>query len=680
MIFRKIKLKNFRQYKNEVTIDFAVPDNNNSQNITLVMADNGVGKTTLLQSIRYCFFGSSANYLNLPEPDNLLNNSLQKDLKEVEEAQMFVEVEFYHEGNTFIARREEVFQKLNGKINSFKEERFILRISDEIAGYRDIDTSKALDKMHSILPPGLSYIFMFDGERMERNITDRAFKSDLKESILGILDIKKYDELIDLLGTKGKSSTVIGKLYGRRQGATDQDNKIINENKQLEIAKQNLISKISEIDDQISVQKKIIDSSRVMQSKIEEIKKLNDRLKNLEKDYDEKKERIDELSEDYISKSLSVYINKILNSVYTSYNDFANKDFESKVRYRNLHIDTIEDILSSGICLCGEEISVNHLKRHKIESLKSSALPFETAHNLSEIQQMFNRAKEFNDMFVKQSDMHNKISGEKYELEQINGEIKNLEINIKRLETEHNINYSSEIDKASDKMMDLRESRGEQKRVLDSVEDKLRKQDRKLLEINQNNIQNKKIMRVIEVLEKVIEITEKTRDEKNKQACETLGKHFQETLSKVMQGKYRTEIDEFYNIKIFDINENDVTSVLSTGQNVVVSISLISALIETAKELSNDIDKDSKYGIIMDAALSNLDSTHINRLSKHSLNNMEQLIFLSFKKQLKNELIASIGDNVGKAYELYLNEEGSVDYNEIELVNLSTYINESGEL
>lgn len=276
--------------------------------------------------------------------------------------------------------------------------------------------------------------------------------------------------------------------------------------------------------------------------------------------------------------------------------------------------------------------------------------------------------------------MHNKISGEKYELEQINGEIKNLEINIKRLETEHNINYSSEIDKASDKMMDLRESRGEQKRVLDSVEDKLRKQDRKLLEINQNNIQNKKIMRVIEVLEKVIEITEKTRDEKNKQACETLGKHFQETLSKVMQGKYRTEIDEFYNIKIFDINENDVTSVLSTGQNVVVSISLISALIETAKELSNDIDKDSKYGIIMDAALSNLDSTHINRLSKHSLNNMEQLIFLSFKKQLKNELIASIGDNVGKAYELYLNEEGSVDYNEIELVNLSTYINESGEL
>ena len=50
MIFKSIRLKNFRQYKKEITIEFAIPQGN-SNNITMIIAANGVGKTTLLQAI-----------------------------------------------------------------------------------------------------------------------------------------------------------------------------------------------------------------------------------------------------------------------------------------------------------------------------------------------------------------------------------------------------------------------------------------------------------------------------------------------------------------------------------------------------------------------------------------------------------------------------------------------------
>ena len=40
-------------------------------------------------------------------------------------------------------------------------------------------------------------------------------------------------------------------------------------------------------------------------------------------------------------------------------------------------------------------------------------------------------------------------------------------------------------------------------------------------------------------------------------------------------------------------------------------LSFINALIHTAKELSATINKNEKYGVVMDAAMSNLDEMHI---------------------------------------------------------------------
>lgn len=54
MLLRKIKLKNFRQYYAEVVINFAT---DGFKNVTVIHAENGVGKTALLNAIKWCFYG-----------------------------------------------------------------------------------------------------------------------------------------------------------------------------------------------------------------------------------------------------------------------------------------------------------------------------------------------------------------------------------------------------------------------------------------------------------------------------------------------------------------------------------------------------------------------------------------------------------------------------------------------
>ena len=214
MIFKSIRLKISVNIK-DITIEFAIPQGN-SNNITLIIAANGVGKTTLLQAIRYCFYGSSSNYLNLPKANELVNNTLEYDLKELDKDVMFVEVSFIHEGIKYLARREKRFIKLRGHLKDEGKEIFLLSRLTENDGWKYFKESEAIQKIRSILPEGLSQVFMFDGERMERKISESKFSEELKESILGILDIKKYDKLIEILGHEGKASSVIGMLNSRK--------------------------------------------------------------------------------------------------------------------------------------------------------------------------------------------------------------------------------------------------------------------------------------------------------------------------------------------------------------------------------------------------------------------------------------------------------------------------------
>lgn len=56
MLLQSIKLENFRQFRNE-SIDFA--DGSDGKNVTIIIGENGTGKTTFAQAFFWCLYGET---------------------------------------------------------------------------------------------------------------------------------------------------------------------------------------------------------------------------------------------------------------------------------------------------------------------------------------------------------------------------------------------------------------------------------------------------------------------------------------------------------------------------------------------------------------------------------------------------------------------------------------------
>ena len=77
MLLKSIELENFRQFVNE-KIDFSTDPN---QNVTLIIGDNGTGKTTFEQAFFWCFYGetsfSDKNLLNKTVSEGMTPNQIK---------------------------------------------------------------------------------------------------------------------------------------------------------------------------------------------------------------------------------------------------------------------------------------------------------------------------------------------------------------------------------------------------------------------------------------------------------------------------------------------------------------------------------------------------------------------------------------------------------------------------
>ena len=56
MLLKSLKMKDFRQFNGEQKIEFSA---DKDQNVTIIMGENGAGKTTFAQAFRWCFYGNT---------------------------------------------------------------------------------------------------------------------------------------------------------------------------------------------------------------------------------------------------------------------------------------------------------------------------------------------------------------------------------------------------------------------------------------------------------------------------------------------------------------------------------------------------------------------------------------------------------------------------------------------
>ncbi len=180
MLLKTIKLKDFRCYLGEVELEFSTDP---QRNITVIHGENGVGKTAMLNAIRWTFFDSLTK--GFKSPEMLVNKEAVKEGRE----KCVVDIEFQEEGREFLIRR--TYQK------SVKRSRLQLWEILENGTFSP-EKKHAESFVNSIIPSEMAEYFFFQGEGSSA-IDDKNKSGILGPAIKNILGFRVAESLTKTL-------------------------------------------------------------------------------------------------------------------------------------------------------------------------------------------------------------------------------------------------------------------------------------------------------------------------------------------------------------------------------------------------------------------------------------------------------------------------------------------------
>lgn len=195
MILQKLTLENFRQFRGEQTCEFAT-GGPGGKNITVVLGENGRGKTGLYRALMFCLYGE--NVLVQDEGTArgelyLVNKSAVAELQPGESVTARVEVAFTHHAIPFQITRW-IRSVRQGDRQIEQMDRVELRTQDAAGNSLLLENprevSEAVDR---VLDKRVREYFLFDGERIEH--LTRASASQRVEVQKGIRCLLNIDDL-----------------------------------------------------------------------------------------------------------------------------------------------------------------------------------------------------------------------------------------------------------------------------------------------------------------------------------------------------------------------------------------------------------------------------------------------------------------------------------------------------
>lgn len=242
MIIKDIIIKNFRSYYGENKFEF-------SNGLTLIIGDNGDGKTTFFDALQWLF-------ATMVENNSIDNASeMRKSKLEVGESdEVYVAMTFDHDGEKCI-EKSFTFERVSD--TSFSTSKITFRGYENTGSGRDVVNGK--DLMNRCFDAFIQRFSMFKGESTLNVFQNTAA---LKELVDKFSDVRKFDELVDL---SANFETKSNAAYVKE---CKSDKKISNEAKTLE-------NQLQRIADDISNKKKDIkekeDSITLYSTKLDEL-------------------------------------------------------------------------------------------------------------------------------------------------------------------------------------------------------------------------------------------------------------------------------------------------------------------------------------------------------------------------------------------------------------------------
>jgi DNA sulfur modification protein DndD len=159
MILERLVVENFRQFRGRQEIVFA---DTRSRNVTLVHAENGFGKTTLLNAFRWVLHGNDGLTADFEKPHEIINDVEAHSGRDPNEVAAVVELTFKHDLETLTITR-----KLTLAQQRVDHRKALLSVEMMRDGQTFNNVAGPAQKIRTIVPEGIAEFLFFNGENID---------------------------------------------------------------------------------------------------------------------------------------------------------------------------------------------------------------------------------------------------------------------------------------------------------------------------------------------------------------------------------------------------------------------------------------------------------------------------------------------------------------------------------
>ena len=633
MLLQAIELENFRQFLNE-KVDFSTDEN---KNVTLIIGDNGTGKTTFAQAFMWCLYGETDFNDKI-----LVNKAMAEKMTPDETVTVRVKLKLIHGSALYEIDRKQDYKKSYSNKVSASNSVLNVSIRGEDGNTRFLKALECETEIKRILPKELSKYFFFDGERIEKmskEIATGKKSGSFKEAVTGLTGLQATQTALEHLSPR-RSTSVMGRINEGYKGTSSEE--LIKLSKDIE-EYQNRIDQIKarldEIDDEIDAanrSKNQFEEDIKQYAEAEELQKqregLNRDLAALQK---MKSSSIKNACVQFNSGATQFFAASLVNDALKV---VANAKLTDK-SIPEMHSKSIEFLLNRGLCICG-----THLDK--------GTVPYENVHGLLEylppqsigvmVQQFIKDTKV---MYSDEIELHSQIeeqlqmiSGNEDRIDELRGEIGLIEGKLSGEDVSTKVRTLNDQIRTCEKTLSDRSAEQAQLyKEQGSLETQQKNDEARRSQLTLLDKQNRQIEILRAYAQRIYDELHSEYTEKEKATRDELEKSMNELFKSIYNGGLSLSIDDNYNISV---HVEDVSGVeTSTAQSISVIFAFITAIIKMARknhELNQNDSYSEPYPLVMDAPLSAFDKRRIEAICKAIPETAEQVII--FIKDTDGEL------------------------------------------
>ncbi len=660
MKFKTLKMKNFMRYKGENTIEFSCDE---EKNVTIVLGDNTVGKTTIAQAFRWGLYGQIFAERGKKQEDfQFLNYDILEKMDANSRASVSVEITVVDEEKQYDICRMVEYTRLYPKMETRESAKKLqLLISDRNQTDIKIEVApeKAQELIDELFPVNLSHYFLFDGERWN-DVTVNGVRENIKNSVHILTGLSSYQAAMNHLKDMG-SNSVIKTFRGKISGSGNMYDELEKERNKLEHHIESCKEKIKVLD--INIQN---DMDKV--SEVEEYLLNNQNTENMQKKF-KSLQVLQRTQKQTCVANYKTFVNEFSDKGYMLLAkpmvDAAMKMVKSVAGERRdipyMRQASIDHIIKSGTCICGTRIRPGTKEFEALMEQRNFLPPADIGSLLGEFERTANRwGNRSSSLKQDLQEMAEKVDLSIEEYQETSNAIDKLETQMdeqidfaeKRNKLKY---YKQNIQKMSMEKGTYQGEIEQYKTRIERLENQMRSQEAQ-------NQENEKWRKRVDIAEQLYEKLKKDFTEKERKTFVELNTKIQENFEHMFNAKdKKIELSPQYAIEMLyktEIGYREEKN-LSEGEKIARNFAFIVTIMEYSRQ-----KKEEKSGqesdtlpLVLDGPFSKLGDENIHLIAQVLLKAAEQVIIFMLDKDWK---YTGLDEYVGSSY--YIEKKASQTY------------------